>query len=154
MRCPFCSEKDTKVVDSRPKKDDTIVRRRRLCKSCNRRFTTYEKVKISLPIVVKKDQRREDFDRDKIIKGLQQACQKRLITLETIEDLVDQLEKEFMERHDKEIHSEDIGLWLMARLRHLDQVAYVRFASVYRDFGDVEEFKKELELLSISPENL
>ena len=151
MRCPFCEAADSKVIDSRSNKDGFVVRRRRSCEECKRRFTTYEKIEGFLPVVVKKDCRREPFARQKIVRGVQQACQKRPVSIEDIEGIADAMEKEFMERNEKEIPSREIGEHLMLRLRELDQVAYVRFASVYRESRDVEEFVLELrELLSAS----
>lgn len=145
MRCPFCEATDTKVIDSRSSKDGYVVRRRRSCEHCKSRFTTYEKIEDLLPMVVKKDYRREAFDRKKILKGVQQACQKRPVSIETIDSIVDSIEKHFMERNDKEIESREVGELLMEALREVDQVAYVRFASVYREFRDVGEFMVELE---------
>ena len=145
MRCPYCSKIDNKVIDSRLGKDGKVIRRRRQCNACGRRFTTYERVELSLPMVIKKDGRREPFSRDKIISGIQKACQKRPISIEKIEEFVDSLELLFQEFGKKEIPSSDIGEMVIMKLKEWDEVAYVRFASVYRQFKDVSEFMKELE---------
>jgi transcriptional repressor NrdR len=144
MNCPFCSHDDTRVVDSRLGKDGNNVRRRRECPSCERRFTTYERVEEILPWVIKKDGRREAFDRAKIIAGMQRACEKRPVSVEQIEDMVDQLERTFQGRGDKEIDASLIGEAVMDSLHQVDEVAYVRFASVYRQFKDINEFMSEL----------
>lgn len=147
MRCPFCETNDTKVIDSRTSRDGYVVRRRRSCEECQSRFTTYEKIEALLPMVIKKDQRRETFDRSKIINGLQVASQKRPVSMETIEGIADLIEKKLMERGEKEINSVSIGEEVMRHLREVDQVAYVRFASVYREFRDIDEFMTELQSL-------
>ena len=144
MNCPFCRYADTKVVDSRLGKTGNNVRRRRECPSCERRFTTYERVEEILPWVIKKDGRREAFDRSKIISGMQRACEKRPVSVEQIEALVDQLERTFQECGDKEISASLIGEAVMDTLQEVDEVAYVRFASVYRQFKDINEFMSEL----------
>ncbi|SEA67124.1 transcriptional repressor NrdR [Desulfuromusa kysingii] len=144
MNCPFCRYADTKVVDSRLGKEGNNVRRRRECPSCERRFTTYERVEEILPWVIKKDGRREPFDRTKIISGMQRACEKRPVSVEEIEALVDQLERRFQECGDKEIAASWIGEAVMDILHDVDEVAYVRFASVYRQFKDINEFMSEL----------
>ncbi|RLB08852.1 MAG: transcriptional regulator NrdR [Deltaproteobacteria bacterium] len=145
MRCPYCSKINNKVIDSRLSKDGKVIRRRRQCNECGRRFTTYERVELSLPMVIKKDGRREPFNRDKIIAGIQKACQKRPISIEKIEEFVDSLELYFQELGKKEVPSSEIGEMVINKLREWDEVAYVRFASVYRQFKDVSEFMKELE---------
>lgn len=145
MRCPYCSKIDNKVIDSRLSKDGKVVRRRRECNACGRRFTTYERVELTLPMVIKKDGRREPFNRSKIISGIQKACQKRPISVEKIEDFTDSLEVYFQELGKKEIPSSEIGEVVINKLKEWDEVAYVRFASVYRQFKDVGEFMKELE---------
>jgi len=151
MNCPFCRHADTRVVDSRLGKEGNNVRRRRECSICERRFTTYERVEEILPWVIKKDGRREAFDRSKIISGMQRACEKRLVSVEQIEALVDQLERKFQECADKELPASLIGEAVMDALREVDEVAYVRFASVYRQFKDINEFMAELnELLKHS----
>ncbi len=144
MNCPFCRHDDTRVVDSRLGKGGSSVRRRRECPACERRFTTYERVEEILPWVIKKDGRREAFDRAKIISGMQRACEKRPVSVEQIEELVDMLERKFQECGDKEILASSIGEAVMDTLHDVDEVAYVRFASVYRQFKDINEFMSEL----------
>ena len=144
MKCPFCQHDDTRVVDSRLGKEGNNVRRRRECPACTRRFTTYERVEEILPWVIKKDGRREAFDRLKIIAGMQRACEKRPVSVEQIEEMVDQLERTFQERGDKEIAASLIGEAVMDSLHNVDEVAYVRFASVYRRFEDAQDFMAEL----------
>jgi transcriptional repressor NrdR len=147
MKCPFCHETDNRVIDSRLSKDSNMIRRRRECSDCNRRFTTYERVEEMMPLVVKKDGRRESYDRIKIINGLKRACEKRPVSINTIEAIVDRIERNLQERGEKEIPSSVIGETLMRELHDTDQVAYVRFASVYRSFKDINEFMVELEEL-------
>jgi transcriptional repressor NrdR len=147
MQCPFCRTPDSRVVDSRLAKEGDVVRRRRHCDHCGRRFTTYERVDAALPMVVKKDDRREPFDRAKIVSGLKRACEKRPVSVDTIEAVADRIERQLQERGDKEVRSTEIGEAVMRELHGLDAVAYVRFASVYRSFGDVHEFMHELEEL-------
>ncbi|NIP48511.1 MAG: transcriptional repressor NrdR [Gammaproteobacteria bacterium] len=144
MKCPFCSHDDTRVVDSRLGKEGNNIRRRRECVDCERRFTTYERVEESLPLVIKKDGRRETFDRQKIISGIQRACEKRPVSIATIEKVVDQMELSLQESGEKEIAASRIGEAIMEALQSLDEVAYVRFASVYRQFRDINEFMSEL----------
>lgn len=144
MRCPFCGEKEDKVIDSRESREGDVIRRRRECVVCSRRFTTYERVEETLPLVVKKDDRREPFDRVKIMNGLTRACEKRPISADSLEKLVAGIEARLQEEGRKEVPSREIGEAVMAALRSLDPVAYVRFASVYREFRDVEEFMREL----------
>lgn len=144
MKCPFCTCIDTRVVDSRLGKEGNSIRRRRECSECNRRFTTYERVEDILPLVVKKDGRREPFDRHKIIAGMQRACEKRPVSIATIEKIVDQMEMSFQESPEREIPASRVGEEVMHALHDLDEVAYVRFASVYRQFKDINEFMKEL----------
>jgi transcriptional repressor NrdR len=145
VKCPFCACVDTKVVDSRPDKGGTTIRRRRECESCSRRFTTHERVEEILPLVLKKDGRREPFERMKVISGIQKACEKRDVSIETIERLVDRLETRLQESGEREVPSTSIGEWIMAELHEIDEVAYVRFASVYRSFKDISEFMSELQ---------
>jgi len=145
MKCPFCSEINNKVIDSRLSKDGRTIRRRRECIECGRRFTTYEKLEDVLPMIVKKDGRREPFSREKIISGIRSACQKRPVSATKIEDFVDNLELHFQELGKKEIESKEIGERVIEMLREWDEVAYVRFASVYRQFKDIKEFMAELE---------
>jgi transcriptional repressor NrdR len=147
MKCPFCHETDNRVIDSRLSKDSNMIRRRRECERCNRRFTTYERVEEMMPLVVKKDGRRESYDRPKIINGLKRACEKRPVSIDTIEAIADHIERSIQERGDKEIASSVIGEALMRELHDTDPVAYVRFASVYRSFKDISEFMVELEEL-------
>lgn len=147
MKCPFCHETDNRVIDSRLSKDSNMIRRRRECSQCNRRFTTYERVEEMMPLVVKKDGRREAYDRIKIINGLKRACEKRPVSINTIEAMADRIERVLQERGDKEVPSSVIGEALMRELHDTDQVAYVRFASVYRSFKDINEFMVELEEL-------
>ncbi len=144
MKCPFCTHDDTRVVDSRLGKEGNNIRRRRECIECERRFTTYERVEESLPLVIKKDGRREVFDRQKIISGIQRACEKRPVSIATIEKVVDQMEVKLQESGEKEIAASRIGEAIMEALQSLDEVAYVRFASVYRQFRDINEFMSEL----------
>lgn len=145
MRCPYCTKTENRVIDSRLSKDGRTIRRRRECLDCRRRFTTYEKLEEVLPMVVKKDGRREPFSREKIISGIKKACQKRPVSITTIEDFVDQLELYFQELGKKEVDSKEIGERVINNLKEWDEVAYVRFASVYRQFRDINEFMAELE---------
>ena len=144
MRCPFCGALESKVVDSRLVKEGTAIRRRRECLGCSRRITTYERIEHILPLVVKRDGRRESFDRAKILKGIEKACEKRPISVDTLDRLVNRIEAGCQERGDREIESTDIGERVMEALQRLDEVAYVRFASVYRQFGDLGDFMAEL----------
>jgi transcriptional repressor NrdR len=144
MRCPFCDHKEDKVVDSRASREGIVIRRRRECIGCRRRYTTYERVEEVLPVVVKKDGRREPFDRIKILQGLKKACEKRPVALSTLEEIVDRVEKKIQETGEPEVPSRIIGEEVMAQLHRIDQVAYVRFASVYREFKDVNQFMDEL----------
>jgi transcriptional repressor NrdR len=144
MRCPYCTSIDNKVVDSRLGKEGDTIRRRRECLKCEGRFTTYERVEEVLPSVIKKDGRREPYDRMKILSGLTKACEKRPISVEVLEKCVDNIEKSMQEKGFKEIPSKAIGEEVMNQLHNLDEVAYVRFASVYRSFKDINEFMSEL----------
>jgi transcriptional repressor NrdR len=144
MRCPYCTSLDNKVVDSRMGKEGESIRRRRECLKCEGRFTTYERVEEVLPSVIKKDGRREPFDRMKILSGLKKACEKRPISMEVLERAVEEIEKSLQEKGFKEIPSTVVGEEVMDRLHKLDEVAYVRFASVYRSFRDINEFMREL----------
>lgn len=149
MKCPFCANAENKVIDSRISKDGNAIRRRRECLACKKRFTTYEFVEESLPVVVKKDGRRETFDRVKILSGIKKACEKRPISINVIENMVERIEQACQEFPAREIPSSLIGERVMAELHDVDGVAYVRFASVYRQFRDVSEFLDELkDLLS------
>ena len=147
MHCPFCHNLDDKVVDSRLSKEGEVIRRRRECFQCQRRYTTYERIEESLPMVVKKDGRREPFDRHKIFSGLTKACEKRPVSIDLLESIVTRIEKEIQERGVSEIKSRLVGEEVMRQLHRLDQVAYVRFASVYREFKDVNQFMRELKSL-------
>ena len=147
MKCPFCRDLENKVIDSRLSKEGEVIRRRRECLQCTRRFTTYERAEEAFPLVVKKDGRRETFDRMKIVAGLKRACEKRPVSIEAIEAVVDRIERGLLERGEKELPSSAIGEALMRELHVLDKVAYVRFASVYRSFEDIGEFMEELEAL-------
>lgn len=147
MRCPFCSHIEDKVVDSRMAKEGEAIRRRRECLGCKRRFTTYERVDEVLPVVIKKDGRREPFDRAKVLAGLKRACEKRPISMATLETVADRIEKRIQERGEAEVQCRVVGEEVMSELHQLDQVAYVRFASVYREFKDVEQFLDEVKSL-------
>ncbi len=144
MKCPFCGHTEDKVIDSRSSNEDKSVRRRRECIQCKRRYTTYEYIEEIPLMVIKKDGRREAFDRNKIISGILKACEKREISLDKIEKLVDRVERELRESFDKEVKAQDVGELVMENLHKLDEVAYVRFASVYRQFKDINHFMKEL----------
>ena len=145
MRCPFCSQTENRVINSRLVKESNAIRRRRECLSCRKRFTTYERIEESLPLVIKRDDRREPFDREKILSGIQRACEKRPISISTIEKIVGRIEQHYQDKGDREIESTDVGERVMAELHDLDAVAYVRFASVYRQFRDLSDFHSELE---------
>ena len=147
MKCPFCQHLQNKVIDSRLSKDGDVIRRRRECEDCESRFTTYERVDEILPMVVKKDGSRVNFDRSKVLSGIRRACEKRPVSVATMEGVVDEIERELQETGEKEIPSSYIGERVMDRLREVDGVAYVRFASVYRSFRDVGEFLDELKHL-------
>ena len=147
MKCPFCAEVENKVIDSRLSNQSAVIRRRRECLGCSRRFTTYERVEEILPMVVKKDGRREQFDRAKVLEGLRLACNKRPVSSEQLESLVDGIERKLQETGEKEVNSSVIGEAVMRELARLDEVAYVRFASVYRSFKDLGEFMSELKEL-------
>ena len=148
MKCPYCAHPESKVVDSRPTDESASIRRRRECLSCGKRFTTYETVESVPLVVVKKDGSRESFDRNKILTGLIKSCYKRPVTSEQLNALVSEIESELQNSLTSEIHTTDIGVMVMERLRQLDEVSYVRFASVYREFKDVETFMNELKLLA------
>jgi len=145
LKCPACRDLNNRVIDSRLGKDGDVIRRRRECERCGRRFTTYERVEDYLPSVVKKDGRRESFDRMKVLAGLKKACEKRPVSVEAIEETADAIEKSLLEGGDKEVPSSMVGEAIMSALHDLDSVAYVRFASVYRSFQDIDEFVDELE---------
>lgn len=147
MKCPYCSSDNTRVIDSRPADDNYSIRRRRLCDDCGKRFTTYEKVETIPLIVIKKDNNREQYDRAKIEAGILRACHKRPVSADRISQLVDTLEVDIFNREEKEVSSSEIGEIVMNRLQELDPVAYVRFASVYREFKDVNTFMDEIKKL-------
>jgi transcriptional repressor NrdR len=147
MKCPFCGHQEDKVVDSRGSSEGIAIRRRRECLACGKRFTTYEHVEEQRLMVIKKDGRREPFDRQKLLSGLLKACEKRPIGMEQLEQLVDELERDLSRSFDREVPSREIGERVMKRLHDLDPVAYVRFASVYREFKDAEQFIHELKEL-------
>jgi len=149
MRCPFCSHTEGKVVDSRSSKEGDAIRRRRECLKCGRRFTTYERIEEVAQMVIKKDGRREAFDRWKIKSGILKACEKRPVSLEQVDSLIDDVERALFNSSDNEVSTEAIGSAVMDRLKDIDQVAYVRFASVYRQFKDLNEFMDELKGLLI-----
>ena len=144
MKCPFCGYKEDKVVDSRATQEDSAIRRRRECLQCSKRFTTYEYIEDVSLMVIKKDGRREAFDRKKILSGVMKACEKRPISVEKMEDIVVQVEHAIQKKADREILASKIGEFVMEKLKKLDEVAYVRFASVYRQFKDIEQFMAEL----------
>ena len=147
MKCPFCGHLESKVINSRPSQNDEAIRRRRECLHCEKRFTTYEQIENIPTQVVKKGNAREPFDRGKILAGLHKACEKRPISVETLEKLVDRIEQKLQEGGEREIHSRVVGEQIMLELQNLDEVAYVRFASVYRSFKDVNEFMNEVKEL-------
>ena len=144
MKCPFCNQENTRVIDSRPVPDNNSIRRRRQCDECGKRFSTYEKIETIPLTVIKKDQSREQYERRKIQDGITRACYKRPVSVERIESLMDEIETEVFNREEKEIPSALIGEIVMDKLKDLDAVAYVRFASVYREFKDVDTFMDEL----------
>jgi transcriptional repressor NrdR len=145
LKCPFCNYADTKVIDSRGQDDNSVIRRRRLCESCGKRFTTYERIDMIPVTVIKRDGTREIFDKNKLLGGILKSCNKRPVTAKQIETLVDDIENTLTGSGEREVHSKDIGNMVMERLKELDEVAYVRFASVYRQFKDINTFIDELE---------
>ena len=147
MKCPFCGHPDSKVVDSRPDKGGAAIRRRRECEDCTKRFTTHERIEEMLPLICKKDGRREPFDRLKVISGIKKACEKRPVSIEEIERMADRLETRLQESSEREVPASQVGEWIMKELHDTDEVAYVRFASVYRSFKDISEFMDELQEL-------
>ena len=148
MKCPFCSQVDDKVIDSRTAREGEVIRRRRECLSCKRRFTTYERIEESLPVVVKKDNRREPFDRMKIMSGLKKACEKRPVSSAALEASVDRIEKRIQDMGETEVAGRVVGEEVMKELHQLDPVAYVRFASVYREFKDIDQFMETIKSLA------
>ena len=147
MRCPYCKRENDRVIDSRSSNEGNVIRRRRLCESCKRRFTTYERVEETTLLVVKRDQRREAYDRVKVLAGIMKACEKRPVPSEKQEEIVDELERRLSDEFEKEVPSTEIGEFVMQRLSKIDEVAYVRFASVYRQFKDIGQFMRELKEL-------
>ena len=147
MKCPFCGASDTKVVDTRTMEDNSVIRRRRFCPECSERFTTYERVDTIPLTVVKSDETRESFDRGKILKGMLMSCNKRPVSVEELEKVVTSIENSFINSTRKEISSKEIGEMVMDKLKDIDQVAYLRFASVYRQFKDIDSFSEELKKL-------
>ena len=148
MKCPFCNQIDDKVIDSRTAREGEVIRRRRECLSCKRRFTTYERIEESLPVVVKKDNRREPFDRMKIMTGLKKACEKRPVSSAALEASVDRIEKRIQDMGETEVAGRVVGEEVMKELHQLDPVAYVRFASVYREFKDIDQFMETIKSLT------
>jgi transcriptional repressor NrdR len=148
VRCPFCAHSESKVIDSRVSAQGDVIRRRRECEACERRFTSRERVEDVLPVVVKKDGVREPFDREKVLRGVRLACNKRAVAEARVASFIDELERELIEGEAKEVDSKEIGERVMRLLREVDEVAYVRFASVYRSFRDIEEFRSELEKMA------
>jgi transcriptional repressor NrdR len=148
VRCPFCAHPESKVIDSRVSTGGDVIRRRRECEGCSRRFTSRERVEDVLPMVVKKSGVREPFEREKVLRGVRLACNKRPVAIERIEQFIDELERELAEGEAKEVSSKEIGERVMRKLRELDEVAYVRFASVYRSFRDIDEFRTELDKIA------
>jgi transcriptional repressor NrdR len=144
VKCPYCANLGDKVVDSRESREGEVIRRRRECLNCGRRFTSYERIDEIPYMVVKKDGRRERFDRQKLVNGLLKACEKRPVRVPALEAIADRVEASLQDKPEREITAEEIGAYVMKELRHLDQVAFVRFASVYRNFRDLDEFKHEL----------
>lgn len=148
VKCPFCAKDDTRVVDSRPSDGNTVIKRRRICDACKKRFTTFEKVEMMPLIIVKKDQSREPYDRHKIEKGILRSCHKRPISADQINKMVDEIETQLFNQEDREITSSVVGEILMEHLRKLDMVAYIRFASIYREYKDVNTFVEEIKALT------
>ena len=153
MKCPFCNYNDTKVIDSRAQDENSVIRRRRVCESCGKRFTTYERIDLIPITVIKSDGTREIFDKTKIVNGIMKSCNKRPVTAQQIQDLVDDIENTLMGSGEREVASKQIGNMVMDRLKEVDEVAYVRFASVYRQFADVNNFMQELQRI-MSKNNL
>ncbi len=148
MKCPFCQQPNDKVVDSRETGDGAIVRRRRECLACNSRFTTYERIEVVMPMVVKKDGRRENWDRSKVVAGIHKACEKRPVSADAIEEAVDEIERSVQDMGGRELPCSVVGESVMICLKNLDDVAYVRFASVYKSFRDIDEFVAALDSLA------
>lgn len=153
MKCPYCSFDESKVIDSRPTDEGERIRRRRECLRCGKRFTTYEVIETVPVVVIKKDKSREAFDRNKLLNGLLRACEKRPVSLATLEEVVDEIEAKLQNSLDREVPSSLIGTYAMDKLRDIDEVAYVRFASVYRQFKDINSFMEELSRIKSAKEN-
>lgn len=153
MKCPFCGNEDTRVIDSRPADDGSSIRRRRQCDKCDKRFTTYEKIETIPMVIIKKDNVREPYDRSKIEGGIMRSCHKRSVSIEQITNMVDEIESVIFSYESKEVPSSVIGELIMEKLQKIDQVAYVRFASVYREFQDVDTFMSELQKIIKKHEN-
>lgn len=147
MKCPYCGWQEDKVIDSRSNQEGDAIRRRRECLKCQRRFTTYEHIEQTLLMVIKKDGRREPFDKKRILAGVIKACEKRPVSMDKIETMIDEIERYLQENYEKEVKSREIGECVMEKLRDFDEIAYVRFASVYREFKDLSQFMKELKQL-------
>ncbi|MBK8014748.1 MAG: transcriptional repressor NrdR [Deltaproteobacteria bacterium] len=152
MKCPFCTNMENKVIDSRLSKDGQVIRRRRECNDCGRRFTTYERIEEVLPMVVKSDGRREPFDHSKVVRGIQAACEKRAVALSVIEQLVDDIEKQLQDTGEREVDSSLIGEEVLNGLAEIDDVAYIRYASIFRNFADLGEFATELNSMLLERE--
>lgn len=148
MKCPYCGFGQDKVIDTREINDGLQIRRRRECLNCGKRFTTYEEIEMKPLIVIKKDGRREKFNREKIFTGIQKACEKRPISTDEIEKIIMEIEQELRQKFDREVPSKEIGKIIIKKLKKIDKVAYIRFASVYREFQDISEFKKEIEKIT------
>ena len=147
MKCPYCNNDDTRVIDSRSQDDNTTIRRRRLCDKCSKRFTTYERIDMIPIVIIKSDGTRESFDKNKLLNGIMKSCNKRFVTMTQMEGIVDDIENVLINSTEKEIDSKELGTMVMDRLKDIDEVAYVRFASVYRQFKDIDTFMDELEKL-------
>ena len=147
MKCPFCHTPDSKVVDSRPADDGRRIRRRRLCLNCDKRFTTYESIETQPVVIIKRDRSRQVFDRNKLLSGMLRACEKRPVSLETLELAIDEIESQLQNSMEREVTSAQIGEMALEKMKHIDEIAYVRFASVYHDFNDIQSFLDELNKL-------
>ncbi len=154
MNCPFCNHHDTGVIESRTMENRQVIRRRRYCKKCNKRFTTHERIELIPLVVIKKDERREPFNRDKVKRGIMRACEKRPISMLQVEQIVDEIEEKLKQSSGNEIKTQIIGQMVINRLKKLDEVAYVRFASVYRHFEDVGSFLKEIDRIKMSKKKI
>lgn len=153
MKCPFCAHLESKVTDSRVATAGDVTRRRRECEACARRFTTYERVEEVLPVVVKKDGRREEFDRQKLLSGMRKACEKRAVSPDALDRVVDSIERDLLETGEREVPAQAVGEKVMHYLKGLDGIAYVRFASVYRSFKDLDDLRAELERMAVDPKH-